>query len=436
MPDDFRRAARATAPLALYRQGLAAFRPFAGALLRRRAGRGKENLERIAERRGIAGMARPDGPLVWLHGASVGEFNALAPLVESLVARGFWALVTTGTVTSAAVAAQRLPEGAIHQFVPLDVPAYVERFLAHWRPDLALIAESEIWPNLLRRARTLGAPLVLVNGRMSERSFVRWRRARRTIGALIDHFDLCLVQSQGDASRFVDLGARRVENVGNLKFDAAPPGADASALAALRAMTRGRPVFVAASTHPGEDAAVARAHVVARAHAPDLITIIAPRHPSAGAAAAEAASLHGLAAVRRSEGAEPGRDVEFYVADTIGELGLFYRLADVVFVGGSLVRHGGQNPIEPAKLGAPVVHGPHVANFAEVYDMLDRSGGAVRVVDPDALGAAAARIVLDGGARGAMVAAAACACQRLGGAVDRTLSAIEPYLMQVRLGVA
>ncbi|MFD1333129.1 3-deoxy-D-manno-octulosonic acid transferase, partial [Methylopila musalis] len=278
---DRNRPPRVTAPLALYRQGLVALGPFARALLRQRASRGKENMERLGERRGYASAERPDGPLVWLHGASVGEFNALLPLIQRLTARGYWALCTTGTVTSAAVAARRLPDGAIHQFLPLDVPAYVDRFLAHWRPDLALLAESEIWPNLLRGARTLGAPVVLVNGRMSERSFARWRRARRTIGALLDHFDLCLTQSDRDAARFADLGASRVQCVGNLKFDAEPPPADPATLSQMRLSVNGRPVLVAASTHPGDEAGVARAHAVARSHAPNLLTILAPRHPEA-----------------------------------------------------------------------------------------------------------------------------------------------------------
>lgn len=428
------RPPRVTAPIALYRQGLAAFRPLARVLLRRRASMGKEDMERLAERRGVAGVARPDGPLVWVHGASVGEFNALLPLISRLAARGFWVLVTTGTVTSATVAEQRLPEGAIHQFLPLDVPAYVERFLAHWRPDLALFAESEIWPNMLRRTRARGAPIVLVNARMSDRSFRRWQRARRTIGALLEHFDLCLAQSGEDAGRFAELGATRVENTGNLKFDAEQPPADPVALAALTDAARGRPVLVAASTHPGEDAAVARAHAVARSQAPDILTILAPRHPDAGAAAVDAASLQGLAALRRSDGRLPDRSAEFYVADTIGELGLFYRIADVVFVGGSLAPRGGQNPIEPAKLGAPILHGPNVRNFQEIYDALDGAGGALAVADADALGAVAARIANDTAEQDTMAKAALQVCSRLGGGVERTLSAIEPYLIQLRLG--
>ncbi|GLK56108.1 3-deoxy-D-manno-octulosonic-acid transferase [Methylopila capsulata] len=426
---------RVTAPLALYREGLKVARPFAGALLRRRAGAGKESVERLGERRGRAGVARPDGPLVWLHGASVGELVSLLPLIESLTRRGFWALVTTGTVTSAAVAAERLPEGAIHQFLPLDVPAYADRFLDHWKPDLVLIAESELWPNLLRRARRLGAPIGLVNARMSQRSFARWRRAPRTIGALLGHFDLCLAQSAGDAARFAELGARHVVDVGNLKFDSPPPPADPATLTALRRLVRGRPVFVAASTHPGEDAAVARAHAVARVRAPDLLTILAPRHPAAGAAAVEAASLQGVVAQIRSSGAEPDRESEFYIADTIGELGLFYRIADVVFMGGSLAPHGGQNPIEPAKLGAPVLHGPHVRNFADIYGALDAAHGAAEIDGPDALGAAAGDMLADPHARAAMGAAAEATCARLGGALNRTLQAIEPYLIQLRLGV-
>jgi 3-deoxy-D-manno-octulosonic-acid transferase len=420
---------RAALLLGLYRGTLTVFEPAAAGLLAWRKRRGKEDPERIVERRGIATLSRPEGvPLAWVHGASVGETLGLVPIVERLTQRGLAVLVTSGTRTSAELLGRRLPAGAAHQFVPLDVPRYVRRFLDHWRPDLVLLAESDIWPSTVTELARRNIPLVLVNGRMSERSFRRWQRLPDLIGALLQRFALCLAQTQADGERLTLLGAVRVEVAGNLKFDAAAPPADPRMLAQLSGLVAGRPVLVCASTHPGEEELVLAAAHAARARYPKLLTVVVPRHPRRGPEIAALAAIAGIRAELRSEGALPEPGTEVYVADTIGELGLFYRLASLVFVGGSLVPRGGQNPIEPAKLGAAILHGPHVHNFADVYAAIDRAGGARPVADGEALTQAVIELLGNGALIRDMARAAGGVVAGLGGATERTLAAIEPYL--------
>jgi 3-deoxy-D-manno-octulosonic-acid transferase len=401
-------------------------------LLERRLARGKENPNRIAERRGEPGAARPSGPVVWVHGASVGEFVAVLPLIEHICRRGFAVLVTTGTVTSAALAEKRLPPGAFHQFIPLDVPVFVARFLDHWRPDLALFVESDLWPNTILAASGRRIPMIVVNGRLSERSYGRWRHFPKTIETLLRRFDLCLVRSPHDAARFRALGAPTIRVTGNLKFDVPALPVDTSKLAALTDATKGRIVVVAASTHPGEESVIVDVHRRLKITFPDLLTIIAPRHPQRGPAIADIAAAACLRSVLRSRGASAVAEIDIYVSDTLGELGLIYRLAPIVFMGGSLVRHGGQNPIEAIKLGAAILHGPHVSNFSEIYEELDRAGGAELVTDADELTARVGAWIKDGAERERAAAQAKCYVDKLAGALDLTVSALEPYFMQLR----
>ncbi|MEZ5787860.1 MAG: 3-deoxy-D-manno-octulosonic acid transferase [Xanthobacteraceae bacterium] len=416
-----------------YRLLATALTPLAGAMLARRLARGKEHPTRILERRGAAGVPRPEGPLVWIHGASVGELVAALPIVERLRAREFPVLVTSGTVTSAALASQRLPENVIHQFAPLDSPVFVRRFLDHWQPDLALFVESDLWPNLIFGTTQRRIPLILLNGRMSERSFARWRRLPKTIETLLEQFDLCLVRAPEDAERFGALGAPRIQTTGNLKLDVPPLPADLKALTALRVAIAGRQIIVAASTHPDEESAIFEAHRRLRLDYPRLLTIVAPRHPERGAEVAALAAAQNLEAVQRSQGVLPNAATEIYVCDTLGELGLIYRLASVVFMGGSLIPHGGQNPIEPIKLGAPVVHGPHVANFADLYEALDKGSGAGAVIDAADLAARLKALLSDNKMRARLAAAGRKTIDALAGAADRSIAAIEPYLVQIRL---
>ena len=313
--------------LRLYRLGCVLGSPLAFRLLTRRLKRGKEHPERMTERLGQASIARPTGPLVWVHGASVGEMLAVISLIERVRAQHFAVLVTSGTVTSAALAEQRLPDGVLHQFVPLDAPRFVQRFLDHWRPGLALFVESDLWPNLICSCAARRIPMIVINGRLSERSFSRWRRVPGVIAALLNRFDLCLTQSAADAERYAKLGAPRVSATGNLKLDLPAPPADETVLGRLKQIVGKRPVVVAASTHPGEEAAVIGAHRRLRAKFPALLTIIVPRHPARGESIAEIAKSAGVAIALRSRRAQPMPDIGVYIADTLGELGLMYRLA-------------------------------------------------------------------------------------------------------------
>ncbi len=416
----------------LYQWASVAGAPAAPQVLARRLSRGKEHPERLAERRGETSVKRPQGPLVWVHGASVGEMLAAVPLIEKLCAQDFAVLVTSGTVTSAALAEQRLPAGALHQFIPLDAPRFVHRFLNHWRPDLALFVESDLWPNLILSCADRKIPMIVINGRLSERSFARWRRVPGVISALLSRFDLCLTQSAADAERYAQLGAPRVTSTGNLKLDVPAPPVDPAALQRFKEIIGNRPIVAAASTHPGEENAIIAAHQQLREKFPSLLTVIAPRHPARGESIAELARLAGLAVALRSRRAQPMPDIGIYVTDTLGELGLIYRVAPIVFMGGSLASHGGQNPIEAIRLGAAVLHGPHVWNFGEIYATLDEAHGAELVADPEALTARLGEWLGNPAARNAVADAASVTVGRLGGALRRTLAALEPYLMQLR----
>jgi len=419
--------------LRVYRKLSSAMVPLAPALIKRRLKLGKEDPARVGERRGMSADVRPHGPLVWIHGASVGEVLAAAALIERLRELNLRILLTSGTVTSAAIVAKRFPPDVIHQYVPYDSPRYVTRFLDHWRPSLALFIESDLWPNLILASAARRLPMVLINGRMSHRSFPRWRRMSSTIEALLGRFDVCLAQSALDAERFATLGSRNVVTTGNLKLDVPAPPADPAKLERLMSVTRGRPVVVAASTHPGEEEQLVQAHRTLAGFFPSLLTIIVPRHPDRGEAIAGVVAAAGLHGGLRSREELPIATTDVYVADTMGELGLFYRLAPIVFMGGSLVEHGGQNPIEAIKLGASIVHGPHVFNFTDVYQALDAAGGARRADTQDALVKQLGRLLADPRAREAVLAASERVVGQLGGALERTLTALEPYLLQLRL---
>src|ERR1041384_337204 len=413
--------------LRVYRKLSYAMVPLAPALIKRRLKLGKEDPTRIGERRGITRDVRPRGPLVWIHGASVGEVLAAAALIERLRVLNLRILLTSGTVTSAAIVAKRFPPDVIHQYVPYDSPRYVARFLDHWRPSLALFIESDLWPNLILSSAARRLPMVLINGRMSQRSFPRWQRVQGTISALLGKFDVCLAQSQIDADRFAALGSRNVVVTGNLKLDVPAPPADANKLDMLMSMTRGRPVVLAASTHPGEEEILTETHRALTRYFPKLLTVIVPRHPDRGEAIARMILASGLNPTLRSHEDLPTATTDIYVADTMGELGLFYRLAPIVFMGGSLVEHGGEKLLEAIKLGASVIHGPHVFNFTDVYEALDSAGGARLADTQDALINHFGQLLADPKAREAVFTASERVVGQLGGALERTLSALEPY---------
>src|SRR5215469_12599362 len=310
--------------LRLYRKLSSAVVPLASALINRRLKQGKEDPERVGERRGMSRSPRPAGPLVWIHGASVGEVLSGAALIERLRALDIRVLVTSGTVTSAAIVAKRFPPDVIHQYVPYDSPRYVARFLDHWKPSLALFIESDLWPNLILQSAARRLPMVLINGRMSQRSFPRWRRVHGTISAILEKFDICLAQSDTDAERFSALGCPNVITTGNLKLDVSAPPADPDKLERLLSLTRGRPVIVAASTHPGEEEILIATHRTLAGFFPGLLTVIVPRHPDRGPPVWRLVDTAGLKATLRSRDELPVAETAVYVADTMGELGLFY----------------------------------------------------------------------------------------------------------------
>ena len=420
----------------LYRGGTTLLSPFAHLFLNLRARRIKEDATRLGERLGQATSARPRGDLVWLHGASIGEGLALLPLIDALQARGIVALLTTGTRTSADVVGQRLPNGALHQYVPLDLPAAMHGFLDHWRPRLLILAESEVWPNMLISCSARNIPVVVVNGRLSASSHARWRRVSRLARPLFAAPAIVLAQTDEHAARFADLGARNVRVIGNLKYDRAPPSVDLGMLAQLRAMAGTRPIIVAVSTHAADEAVVLRTVVTLRAKHDDLLTVIVPRDVSRGTAIAAAGVEGGLAVALRSRGDTASSQVDLLVGDTFGEMGLWLRLASVAIIGKSFGPGGGQTPIEAAQCGAAIVHGPSVEAFADVFVALRHAGGALPVADSAALAVALDDLLSDPVRRRAMARAAAVTADAMRGATARTLHALQPYLPNAQQGVA
>ncbi|KDP94792.1 3-deoxy-D-manno-octulosonic acid transferase [Brevundimonas sp. EAKA] len=417
-------------PLLAYRLLTRALEPLAPRLLDARAHRGKEDPARVDERLGFTRAERPAGDLVWLHGVSMGETLSLLPLVERFVKTrpDLTVLVTSGTVTSARILAERLPKGAIHQYAPVDGPGVVARFLDHWRPSLAIFVESELWPNMLLEAHRRGVKLALVSARITEKTVEGWARFPASARALTGVFDLVLPQDQASGERLERLGAR-IDGLVNLKLagDALP--LDAAAFSRLSAAIGDRPVVVAASTHEGEEIAIVRAldKLADRA-----CLILAPRHPERGPHIATALQREGVAFAMRSRGETIGRDTDVYLADTLNEMGLFLRLADVVVMGGSfapalgLPAVGGHNPLEPARLARPTITGPDASNWATVTSALAQAGGLVLVQAPWDLPGAVEPLLADPAAAKAMGERARRAAAEAGGGLDRLWAFLSP----------
>jgi 3-deoxy-D-manno-octulosonic-acid transferase len=416
--------------LAAYRglTGLAA--PLIDLYLADRARRGKEDARRIDERRGLASLDRPSGSLIWLHAASVGEAQALIALVRRLIDGhpDRHVLITTGTVTSAELLLTRLPPRTFHQFVPVDRVAWVRRFLDHWRPQLAVWMQSELWPNLVTETAAREVPMALINARLSARSFARWRRLPGVIGPLIEKFALCLTVNEEQAARWRGLGAAAVNIVGDLKFAAAPLPVDPVRRKALADMIGQRRVWLAASTHDGEEAAALEVHRRLTKRWTDLLTIVVPRHPTRGDEIAMMLSGSGIAVARRSKGEPVTAATGIYLADTLGELGLFYALAPVVFVGGSLTPRGGHNPLEPAHFDCAIVHGPDMTNNPELGGQLAEVGGAVTATDVDSLVETVERLLADPTRRIALATAASGVVRANAQVLGRTADALEALI--------
>ena len=355
--------------------------PLIAVCLAIRKAKGKEDLTRFPERMGYAGKPRPDGRLIWIHGASVGETLSALPLINKLseLYPAVRIMVTSGTLTSADLMAKRLPENAFHQFVPVDTPAAVKRFVDYWKPDAALWIESEFWPNLLSEIAAHKIPLILINGRVSDRSFERWRKFPAFCRELQGLFTKSFGQTDEDARRLRVLGAKDAACVGNLKFAAGDLPYDADEFAKLEKQIANRPCWIAASTHEGEEEQLAFVQNALKTK--NALMILAPRHPKRGDEIEKLLKPAGLSVARRSRGEDIAPDTAVYLADTIGEMGLFYRLAQIAFVGGSLVAFGGQNIIEPARLGKAVVCGKYMMNFKEIVAKAVAAGALTVVED-------------------------------------------------------
>ncbi len=414
--------------LSAYRLAGAAAYPLVGGYVAWRSTRGKEEAGRRRERYGFTGVARPRGPIVWMHAASVGETNAVIPLVERIVGYGIGVVMTTGTVTSARVVRERLGERVIHQYVPLDLKPAVSRFLSHWSPDLAIIAESEIWPMTILELGARRVPQVLVNGRLSDRSFAAWKKRNHLAEALLENLAHIVAQSDVDGERFAALGARPVTVSGNLKVDTDPPLVDQACLAQLRGDFGTRPSWAAVSTHEGEEAIAADVHALLKKRHPDIVTIIVPRHPERADALLALFAKKGLKVARRSRGEPVTSDTDILLGDTIGEMGLYLRLTEIAFVGRSLMAEGGQNPLEPAMLDTAVLSGKNVQNFRDAYQQLIERGGARLVHDRDMLAGAVNFLLNNEGKRREMIIAGRAAVEDMRGALATTLRALEPYI--------
>jgi 3-deoxy-D-manno-octulosonic-acid transferase len=413
-----------------YRALTSAASPAVRLYLQARGRRGKEDPVRLAERFGIASAPRPPGRLVWVHAASVGETASVIALIARFRERyrGLEVLMTTGTVTAARLAEERLPTGTHHQYVPVDLPRAIERFLDHWDPDLAIWVESELWPNLVLATGARGVPMLLLNARLSEGSVARWRRAAGLAREILGSFALCLAQDEVQAERLRALGAMPVRSVGDLKAASPPLAADPHALVRLREEIGARPLWLAASTHPGEEDIAAAAHRLIAVQCPGLLTLIAPRHPPRGPGIAEMLRASGLRVARRAAGERITADTEIYLADTLGELGLFYRLAGIALIGGSLARNGGHNPFEAARLDCAIVHGPDMANCAATVAALDAAGASLAVEDAASLAGAIAQLLADPAAREARAAAAARVASLGDRVLEAALECLAPWL--------
>lgn len=349
--------------------------------LKRRIVRGKEDAARQGERFGFTSISRPNGTLVWLHAASVGEVQSVLTLVRALLAThpAIHVLITTGTLTSAALVAQQNISRTIHQFVPVDTYPAVRRFIKHWQPDVALWVESEFWPQLLWQAQRQHIPMLLINGRVAQNTYENWKRWPNTIRSLLHSFCSIYAGSSDDAVRLKALGAANIHDVGNIKFDAEPLACDESMLQQFVQQCAGRRVFLAASTHANEEQLIAQVHRNVAQQCSNLLTIIVPRHAARGAKITADLRAQGLTIAQRSMGDGITKKTNIYVADTMGELGLFYRAAEIVFMGGSLIAHGGQNPLEAARLNNAILTGPHTHNFTAMIARFS-SANAMRVV--------------------------------------------------------
>lgn len=407
--------------------------PFTGPFLRSRARKGKEDPERRGERYGYASYDRPDGPLVWLHAASVGESLAIMPMIKRMESFGINLVLTTGTVTSATIADDRLSDRTIHQYVPMDMKRAISRFLDHWKPDLAIFAESEIWPTTISELANRNVPQILVNARMSDRSNKRWLKRPALAQAIFGQLSQVIAQSELDGERFRLLGAPWVTVAGNLKIDVGEPPASPAAVQAFRSMIDHRPTWLAISTHKGEEESVAQVHKMLEEHIPNILTILVPRHPDRSEEILKDLEKFQLNIVSRSSGHPITADTSIFLGDSIGEMGLYLRLSDISFMGKSLKSEGGQNPIEPAMMQTAILSGRYVQNFRETYQNLLDAGGARLVRDEQMLAGHVLHLLRNQQDLTSMQNAAKQTVEKMTGALERSISVLDPYIMPLRV---
>ena len=427
---------KARTALYLYRVAGGLIRPFVPFYLSLRAARGKEDPHRKRERMGRTDKKRPEGPLIWLHAASVGETLALVPLIERILQLHINVLLTTGTVTSASLIENRFGSRVIHQFAPLDIKPAIRRFLDHWKPDLALVCESEIWPLRISGLARRHIPQVMVNAHMSGRSFHSWQKRSALASHIFRQIDAAIGQSESDAEQYHALGVKTVAVSGNLKADIAP-AADKNLLMQYRESLHNRLVWAAISTHEGEENIAAEVHLALKTRLPNLLTIIVPRHPERADEIMEELAKKSLNVVRHSEKQMPTADTDIVLVDTIGEMGVFLQLAKVSFIGKSLTETGGHNPLEPALLGSAILTGPHVENFKDTFDVFFANNAARVVEDATQLAVQLNTLLTHEPTRYEMIEAAYDTATNMSGALERTLKVLRPFIdpliMQAKL---
>jgi len=428
---------KARSALYLYRMAGGLISPLLPFYLSMRAARGKEDPHRKRERMGRTNKKRPEGPLIWLHAASVGETLALVPLIDRILQLHINVLLTTGTVTSASLVENRFGSRVIHQFAPLDVKPAIRRFLDHWKPDLALVCESEIWPLRINGLARRHIPQVMVNAHMSGRSFHSWQKRPALASHIFRQIDAAIGQSESDAAeQYHALGVKTVAVSGNLKADIAP-AADKNLLMQYRESLHNRLVWAAISTHEGEENIAAEVHLALKTRLPNLLTIIVPRHPERADAIMEELAKKSLNVVRHSEKQMPTDDTDIVLVDTIGEMGVFLQLAKVSFIGKSLTETGGHNPLEPALLGSAILTGPHVENFKDTFDVFFANNAARVVEDATQLAVQLNTLLTHEPLRYEMIEAAYDTATNMSGALERTLKVLRPFIdpliMQAKL---
>jgi len=418
----------ARAVLATYRWAGAAAYPFLGSYMASRAGRGRDERSRRRERYGYSRIPRPAGPLVWIHAAGEAETAAVISLVDTVLMHGIKVVLTTGTVSSAGLAAERLGDRVIHQFVPIDFKPAISRFLDHWQPDLAIMAESEMWPMRILELGQRRVPQVLVNGRMSDRAFASWSKRYNIAEALFENLSLVVAQSERDAERFQKLGARPVKISGNLKVDVVPPPCDRAELQRVLDSVANRACWAALRTMPGEEAAVADAHKRLKVRYPDLLSVVVPTDPQRGDEIAAALAESGLIVSRRGRGDAITPKTDILLGDTRGETGIYARLSEVAFVGGSLSACGGQNPLDSVLCGCAVLTGEDISYHREIYQPLIDGGGVKLVKDSNMLAGAVNYLLKNAAARRDMANAGQRAVGGMRGALARTVRELEPFI--------